>query len=339
MGYKNLRPFFFHMDPELVHDFIIQLMWLVGKLSPLRKLIERSYAVEWDKPFEVAGLKFKNPIGLAAGFDKDAQGWRGLAELGFGHIELGTITPKPQAGNPKPRIFRIPDEKALINRMGFPGQGSDTVLPRVERRSRGVVLGVNIGKNKDTPNDEAWRDYVNLFRQYAPLADYIAVNVSSPNTVDLRKLQIKADLDKLVGILNEERLNSTSEQAKNTPIFVKISPDLNDSELDDILECIISNGMDGVIATNTTIRRDVLDSKSGKESGGLSGEPLKDISTEMIRKISLRTDGKLPIIGVGGVSTADDVREKLDAGASLVQVYTGLIYQGPGIVKQILRDL
>lgn len=339
MSYQRIRPLLFRLDPEQVHDWIIRLMWLVGNVTPLRKIIENSYRTYYKAPITVAGLQFKNPIGLAAGFDKDAQGWRGLAALGFGHIELGTVTLKPQPGNPKPRIFRIPAENALINRMGFPGQGSEIAYPRIKKNGKDVILGVNIGKNKATPNEEAHQEYASLFRLFAPVADYIAINVSSPNTIGLRDLQVKNELNRLLGSIIDEKRKSPDPSARSIPIFVKISPDLTDSALDDVLDCIASNQMDGIIATNTTIRRDILNSEIGKQTGGLSGEPLKAISTEIIRKIHQRTQGQLPIIGVGGVITAEDAREKLDAGASLVQIYTGLIYQGPGIVQQILREL
>jgi dihydroorotate dehydrogenase len=285
---------------------------------------------------EVFGLSFPNPIGLAAGYDKDGLGWRGLACLGFGHIEVGTVTLQPQSGNPKPRLFRLPGELALINRMGFPGRGATFVARQLrERRPGDVILGVNLGKNKDTPLDEAERDYIELLRCFAGLADYVVVNVSSPNTLGLRRLQRRQALAALLGSIERCR----REEAIHMPILVKLAPELTDEELEDSLDAILSSGMDGVVATNTTIDRHGLRSPLASETGGLSGEPLRQRSTSIVRQISRLTGGKLPIIGVGGVMSAAHVQEKLDAGASLVQIYTGLVYKGPGLVRDILTEL
>jgi dihydroorotate dehydrogenase len=279
-------------------------------------------------------------VGLAAGYDKDGFGWRGLTSLGFGHIEIGTVTPRPQPGNPKPRVFRLMPEQALINRMGFPGLGAQAVARRIHIfRPHGVVLGVNMGKNKDTPLERASEDYLYLFHIFAPLADYLAVNVSSPNTVGLRRLQSKQALTELLGALSQRRKDYTARSGKNIPILVKLAPDLNDEELDDALDAIAAAGMDGVIATNTTISRDDLHTPLAQESGGLSGAPLRSMSTEMVRKIVRRTGGELPVIGIGGISDAASAREKLDAGATLVQVYTGMIFRGPALVQEILKGL
>jgi dihydroorotate dehydrogenase len=289
---------------------------------------------------EVFGLKFQNPIGLAAGYDKDGLGWRGLACLGFSHIEVGTVTPQPQPGNPRPRLFRLVEERGLINRMGFPGVGANYVARNLRgSRPYGLVLGVNLGKNKDTPLEEAARDYLSLMQTFASLADYLAINVSSPNTLGLRSLQARDSLGDLLTLLVEQRRAQVQQLGHPLPLLVKLAPDLTDEELDDALYAILSTGMDGVIATNTTTSREGLQTPLARESGGLSGVPLRQRSTQMIRQIFARTQGKLPIIGVGGVSNVEDVKEKLDAGAALVQLYTGLIYEGPGLVQKILRGL
>lgn len=340
--YQYLRPLLFRLDPERAHNLTVGLMRLAGSLPPVRALLRRVYAPQHQHPVEVFDLTFPNAVGLAAGYDKDGLAWRGLTTLGFGHIEVGTVTPLPQAGNARPRVFRIPQENAVINRMGFPGRGADFVARQLSPVSRlsspvprlpsPVILGVNIGKNKDTPNEEAARDYLYLMEKFAPLADYLAVNVSSPNTVGLRRLQAREALEGLLAQLAEARLRSPVPR----PILVKLAPDLTDSELDDALGAIMDTGMDGVIATNTTIGREGLRSMVGEESGGLSGLPLRQRSTEMVRQIHLRTGGRLPIIGVGGIASPSDAQEKLDAGASLVQVYTGMIFRGPGLVREIV---
>jgi dihydroorotate dehydrogenase len=289
------------------------------------------------KPVDVFGIRFPNVVGLAAGYDKDGLGWRGLSCLGFGHIEVGTVTPRAQFGNPKPRLFRLPEHKALINRMGFPCEGSDFLINQLKKkRPTDVILGVNLGKNKVTPLDKAASDYMTLIEQFSPLADYLAINVSSPNTVGLRNLQAFNALNSLLLQLAEKRLSLQNQLGRSVPILVKLSPDLSDRELDGALDAIIGVGMDGVIATNTTISREGINSSLANESGGLSGAPLRELSTEMISKIYKLTSGELPIIGVGGIMNIDDALEKLDVGASLVQLYTGLIYSGPGLVKDIV---
>jgi dihydroorotate dehydrogenase len=305
-----------------------------------------------QKPVQAFGLTFPNPVGLAAGYDKDGLGWRGLACLGFGHIEVGTVTPKPQPGNPRPRLFRLVEERAIINRMGFPGRGASVVaqqlrsyVPQTAQRTTcnvrpaTCVIGVNLGKNKDTPLEEAATDYLALMETFAPLADYLAVNISSPNTVGLRQLQARQALQALLSVLAARRQEVVPSLGRPLPLLVKLAPDLTDAELDDALDVILATGMDGVIATNTTLARNGVRSPLAQEAGGLSGAPLHGMSTEMIRKISQRTHGRLPIIGVGGVASATDAQEKIDAGATLVQLYTGLIYEGPGLVKRIVREL
>jgi dihydroorotate dehydrogenase len=319
-------------------------------------------------------LKFRNPVGLAAGYDKDARALRGLAALGFGHIEAGTVTPRPQPGNPKPRMFRLVEDEALINRLGFPGKGEDFVAQRlrsyVVARSRAVatkqspplsariasgkpvlsegegnaprndtLIGVNLGKNKDTPLEEAGRDYVDLMRRFIALADYLTINVSSPNTVGLRRLQGRELLDSLLGMLAEARREIVLGRGGNAPILVKLAPDLADDELEDALGVILDKGMDGVIATNTTLAREGLRSGRQSETGGLSGRPLGGRSEAMLKKIVKRLDGRLPVVSAGGIMNPEDAKARLEAGAALVQIYTGLVYHGPGLVKAIVRNL
>ena len=337
-----LRPILFRLDPELVHSWTLRLIRVAGQLPPARALLRRMYSVPAE-PVEAFGLRLNNPVGLAAGYDKDGLGWKGLACLGFGHVEIGTVTPRPQPGNPQPRLFRLPQERALINRMGFPGKGAAFVARQLEgKRPAGLILGVNIGKNKDTPLEGAAGDYLSLFDTFAPLAEYLAVNVSSPNTVGLRRLQAREALHDLLAALAGRRKEWISavpaSPARRIPILVKLAPDLTGEELDDALWAIVDSGMDGVIAANTTLSREGILSRLAGESGGLSGEPLRRKSTQMIADIYARTQGSLPIIGVGGISTPAHAREKLEAGAALVQVYTGLVYAGPGLVSRICHE-
>jgi dihydroorotate dehydrogenase len=327
------------MDPERVHALTLRLLRVVGQLPPLGAIVRSLYSVP-EKPVQVFGLTFSNPVGLAAGYDKDGTAWRGLASLGFGHIEVGTVTPRPQSGNQLPRLFRLPEDRALINRMGFPGRGAESVARQFQyEQKKDLVLGVNLGMNKDTPLIDAVDDYLALLHIFAPLADYVVLNVSSPNTVGLRRLQAKDTLHQLLTAMDKERRRSLSPDSGPTPMLVKLAPDLTDSELDDALEVITDIGLDGVVATNTTISRDGLTGTRGDETGGVSGAPLRARSTEMIGRIYQQTGGKLPIIGVGGIMDADGAREKLDAGASLVQVYTGLVYRGPNLVREIVGEL
>ena len=329
----------FSMDPERVHALTLRLLRVVGQLPPLGAFVRSLYRVP-EKPVQVFGLTFSNPVGLAAGYDKDGTAWRGLACLGFGHIEVGTVTPRQQSGNQLPRLFRLPGDRALINRLGFPGRGAESVARQFQyERKKDLVLGVNLGMNKDTPLIDAVDDYLALLHIFAPLADYLVLNVSSPNTVGLRRLQAKDTLHQLLTAMDKERRRSLSPDGVPTPLLVKLAPDLTDSELDDALEVITDIGLDGVVATNTTISRDGLTGAHGDETGGLSGAPLRARSTEMIGRIYQQTGGKLPIIGVGGIMDADGAREKLDAGASLVQVYTGLVYRGPNLVREIVGEL
>jgi dihydroorotate dehydrogenase len=337
--YPLFRALLFNLDPERAHHLTLNLIRLAGDIEPVNWLLRRMFIVP-ASPVKAFGLNFSNSIGLAAGYDKAGLGWRGLACLGFGHIEVGTVTPLPQAGNPKPRVFRLKTDHALINRMGFPGSGEEYVKKEISRsRPKNLILGVNIGKNKETPLEYAENDYLRLLRSFAANADYLTVNISSPNTVGLRRLQERQALDHLLSKLNSERGQLKSLIPGHLPILVKLAPDLSNGELDDALDVILANNMDGVIATNTTLSREGLKSQMASESGGLSGQPLFSRSHAMVGKIYQRTGGRLPVIGVGGIFNAAGVQKMLDAGAVLVQVYTGLIYEGPGLVKSILQDL
>jgi len=337
--YQRLRPLLFRLDPERAHALTLFGLRLVGALPPLQALVSRWYPVA-HQPVQAFGLQFSNPVGLAAGYDKDGLGWRGLACLGFGHIEVGTVTPRPQPGNPSPRLYRLPEDRALINRMGFPGKGADFVLQQLAgRRPSGLVLGVNLGKNKDTPLEEAAQDYLVLVRKFAPAADYLSINVSSPNTVGLRRLQAREALGDLLDVLVLERDFLSEQSSKRTPLLLKLAPDLSQAELEDAVQVALERGMDGLIATNTTLERDGLHSVQAGESGGLSGAPLARRSLEITRWICTRTEGRLPLISVGGILSAEDAIERLEAGAALVQVYTGLVYSGPALPSQIVNTI
>jgi dihydroorotate dehydrogenase len=337
--YLFFRNLLFKLDPETAHRATLRLIRLAGSIQPLDMLLRAIYAAP-QRPVQAFGLHFSNPLGLAAGYDKDGLAWRGLACLGFSHIEVGTVTPKPQPGNPLPRLFRLPAEQALINCMGFPGRGGDFVLHQISKpRPKNLVLGVNIGKNKDTPLEKAVDDYLYLMRVFHSLADYLVVNVSSPNTVGLRQLQGRQALDSLLTQLTHERELLRPPGSSSIPILVKLAPDLSDSELEDALDVSMANGMDGIVATNTTLSRDNINSALSHKAGGLSGKPLFQRSLAMVEKIYKWTNGKIPIIGVGGIDSTTGVQKMLDAGARLVQIYTGLIYEGPGLVRRILREL
>lgn len=326
--YKNiLRPFLFKFDPEKVHYFTFSMLKNFPSLSkvflpkPLQdKRLER----------EVFGLRFKNPVGLAAGFDKDAKMVQELSDLGFGFIEIGTVTPLPQDGNPKKRLFRLQEDSAIINRMGFNNGGVDAAVERL-RKNKDVMVGGNIGKNKVTANENAVEDYIICFEKLFPVVDYFVVNVSSPNTPNLRALQDKEPLTQLLATL--QKLNSAKAKAK--PILLKIAPDLTDEQLLDIIDIVKETQIAGVIATNTTLSRENLRSENKVEMGGLSGKPLAKRATEVIRFLSEKSNKAFPIIGVGGIHSAEDALEKLEAGASLVQLYTGFIYEGPTLIKKI----
>ncbi len=339
--YKPLRAVLFSLDPERAHNLTLWLLSLARQLPPMRAWLRREFSPkEAISPVQAFGLDFPNPVGLAAGYDKDGRAIHGLACLGFGHLELGTVTPHPQFGNPRPRIFRLTEDQALINRMGFPNAGAGPLLRRlIQDRPSGVVLGVNIGKGERTPLEEAAKDYLTLLKVFYPHADYLAVNVSSPNTIGLRRLQARHYLERLLKDLSEARAQLQGEDGRYVPILVKIAPDLNEDELEDTVGAIMDASMEGVIATNTTVDRPRLLSRHRGEAGGLSGVPLRERSTAMVRLIHRLTGGRLPILGVGGISGPEDAREKLDAGATLIQIYTGLVYRGPGLVREILDGL
>ena len=349
--YKFLRKILFLFPPEWTHYFSMNCLKVLCSIG-FRKLLAASYTPHRNLGFDIWDLKFSNRIGLGAGFDKNAKYLRELETLGFGFVEIGTVTPLPQKGNPKPRLFRLPKDKALINRMGFNNDGVKAIAKRLQRsRSQSrklsgpnskMIIGGNIGKNKNTPNEDAWKDYEICFKELHPYVDYFVVNVSSPNTPGLRELQKKESLRKI--LMHLQQLNITLRQAQgDKPILLKIAPDLSNEQLDDVIDLAIEIKLDGIVATNTTIGRDGLATRSSKleaiGSGGLSGLPLKDRSTEIVKYISEKTKGQIPIIASGGVFAGNDAKEKFDAGASLVQVWTGFIYDGPGIVKQICKQL
>lgn len=330
--YKSLiRPLLFKFDPEEVHHFTFSFLKNFGFLA---KLFLPKPIEDRRLEREVFGLKFKNPVGLAAGFDKDAKLFNELSDLGFGFIEIGTLTPKPQAGNDKKRLFRLREDSAIINRMGFNNGGVDEAIERL-KKNKNVLIGGNIGKNKATPNEEAVNDYKICFEKLFPYVDYFVVNVSSPNTPNLRELQDKKPLMELLSTLQSLNL----EKPKQKPILLKIAPDLTDEQLLDIIDIVKETQIAGVIATNTTLSRDNLISENKSEMGGLSGKPLTKRSTEVIRFLSEKSGKAVPIIGVGGINTAHDALEKLEAGASLVQLYTGFIYEGPELINQINREI
>ena len=343
--YFLIKPILFLFDPEKVHHFVTTNLKRFNRFpggAALSRAIWYMEDARLEK--EVFGLRFKNPVGLAAGFDKNAEMIGEMANLGFGFVEVGTVTPLPQPGNPQPRMFRLPDDSGLINRMGFNNVGVEVVAERLAtfrakatELQKKLVIGGNIGKNKVTPNEDAVSDYVKCFDRLFDVVDYFVVNVSSPNTPGLRELQEKEPLTQLLNTLQQRNLkNGTSR-----PILLKIAPDLTNEQLDDIVEIVKQTGIAGLIATNTTISREGLISKNElkNETGGLSGKPLTQRSTEVISYISKKSNGAFPIIGVGGIHSAQDAVDKLEAGASLVQLYTGFIYEGPGLIKRICKRI
>jgi len=335
-----IRPTLFLFNPEKVHHLSFSILNILFYLPGFKFLVRKRFLLNSpSRATEVVGINFPNPVGLAAGFDKNAQYLHILPSFGFGFIEIGTVTPLAQQGNEKPRLFRLKKDQALINRMGFNNDGADVIVERLKKRQSGLIVGGNIGKNKITPNERAVDDYIICFNKLFDYVDYFVVNVSSPNTPDLRALQ---DKEPLKIILNElMRLNLMKDKAK--PIFLKIAPDLNKNQLIDIVDIVDETKIAGVIATNTTISREKLqtniDELDAIGAGGLSGIPVKNRSTEVIKFLSLHSKGSFPIIGVGGIHSPEDANEKLRAGAVLVQLYTGFIYEGPGLIKRILREL
>ena len=330
-----IRPILFWFDPEKVHYFTFSLIQFLSKIPGSSLLFKSMYDIDDPRlETEVFGLKFKNPVGLAAGFDKDAKLYKELSNFGFGFIEIGTLTPKGQEGNPKKRLFRLKEDSAIINRMGFNNGGVIEAVQRL-KQNKGVLIGGNIGKNKLTPNEEATSDYEICFDALYDYVDYFVVNVSSPNTPNLRALQDKEPLTHLLQTLQNKNLA----KPRQKPILLKIAPDLTDEQLLDIIAIIQDTNIAGVIATNTTISREGLQSDNKTEMGGLSGKPLTQRSTEVIRFLSEKSNKAFPIIGVGGIHSAADALEKLDAGASLIQLYTGFIYEGPSLVKSINKKI
>lgn len=331
-----IRPVLFLFNPETIHGFLISFLKVIH-LIPGMKALLRVFFMPKNEQLKrtVFGIDFNNPVGLAAGFDKNAEVFDILDSFGFSFVEIGTVTPLGQIGNPKPRLFRLKKDEAIINRMGFNNKGILNAVKKLKKRKGKIIVGGNIGKNTATPNEKANQDYIRCFNDLHPYVDYFTVNVSCPNVSDLRELEDKDTLHKLLSEL--KKLNSTKQKPK--PILLKISPDLSFSQIDDTLNVIKETGIDGIVAVNTTTSRDNLsysDEYIKKiANGGLSGKPLKDRSTEIIKYISDKTDGKLPIIGVGGIMNEEDALEKIKAGASLVQIYTGFIYEGPGLVKKI----
>ncbi len=322
------------LDPETAHHLAVGLLRLAGALAPARAALRRWLALP-EKPVQVAGLRFRHPVGLAAGYDKDGLAWRGLAALGFAFVEVGTVTLRPQPGNPRPRIVRVPEARALVNWMGFPSRGAAFVARRLRgKRPPGLVLGVNLGRNKTTPNQRAEEDYAALARIFAPLADYLVVNVSSPNTPELRALQRREVLVRLLQVVRNAAESATSPAP---PVFVKVAPDLTWEELDRVLEAVEEAGAAGVVATNTTVDKSGLPPAYRDLPGGVSGAPLRERSTQVIRYIHRHTAGRVPIIGVGGIFSHRDALEKAEAGAALVQVFTGWVYRGPPLLWEILE--
>lgn len=338
--YRLILQILFKIDPEKVHYLVMRNLSRAYALPPVKFWIKKTCMVA-DKRLEreLWGIKFPNPVGLGAGFDKDARFTDALACLGFGFVEIGTVTPKAQPGNERPRLFRLPADKALINRMGFNNGGAAAAAKRLEQRKERLIIGGNIGKNKVTPNEDAISDYETCFKELFEAVDYFVVNVSSPNTPGLRELQDKEPLTRLLNRLMA--LNKTYGQPK--PLLLKIAPDLTDEQLDDIIEIVRTTGIQGLVATNTTISRDNLATPrpevEAMGAGGLSGKPLRERATEVIRYIHQKSGGDIPVIAVGGIFTASDAIEKLEAGASLVQVYTGFIYEGPKIASNICKGI
>jgi dihydroorotate dehydrogenase len=330
-----IRPLFFCFDPEKIHYFTFSAIRFLNKIPGFSGLFKALYEVNDPRlEREVFGIKFKNPVGLAAGFDKDAKLYQELSNFGFGFIEIGTLTPIGQDGNPKKRLFRLKEDNAIINRMGFNNGGVQEAVTRL-KKNKGVLIGGNIGKNKVTPNEEAVNDYEICFEALFPYVDYFVVNVSSPNTPNLRELQEKEPLKKLLHTLENNKLQVTNHK----PILLKIAPDLTDDQLIDIIDIVNETKIAGVIATNTTISREGLQSENKSEMGGLSGIPLTKRATEVIRFLAEKSNRSFPIIGVGGIHSAEDAMEKINAGASLVQLYTGFIYEGPALVKAINKKI
>ncbi len=331
-----IRPILFLLPPEWIHRAVARLLPFFLRLPGVRRWVRKCFVIR-DQSLEqkLFGLRFTNPVGIAAGFDKEATLYNALASFGFGHIEIGTITPKGQKGNPKPRLFRLPEDKALINRMGFNNEGVETCIGRLKKRHPEIIIGGNIGKNTDTPNDKAADDYCICFEKLFGFVDYFVINISCPNIKDLQKLQDKEETLKILRAI--QAINTQKPSPK--PVLLKIAPDLTEKQLDEVLDMVYETNLQGIIATNTSPHRDYLSTSQEKldsiGQGGLSGKPLKHKSTKTIAYLHNKSGGHVPIIGVGGILSADDALEKLRAGASLVQVYTGFIYSGPALARDI----
>jgi dihydroorotate dehydrogenase len=339
--YSLIRPLLFTLDAERSHDLTLGLLQTAYRVPGVAPLLRRRYADRTPSlPVEVMGLRFPNPLGLAAGLDKEARCLAPLLDFGFGFLELGTVTPQPQPGNPKPRLFRLTRHAAIINRMGFNSSGLENFLANLAAQPRRGLIGINLGKNKLTPEAQAIDDYLTGLRAVYAHADYVTLNISSPNTPGLRALQDEAPLAALLAALKNEQNLLAQAHGRHVPIAVKIAPDLDDNGIDAITRLLVAHKMDGVIATNTTITRLGLEQEpQAREAGGLSGRPLRALSTQVIGRLHSTLQGRIPIIGVGGIGSADDAWEKLVAGADLIQLYTAFIYQGPGVVKEIVRGL
>jgi len=334
--YPLFRPLLFALDPETAHDVTLKMLGAAYS-SGLSRLL---YPAVADKPVKVMGLEFKNPVGLAAGLDKNGDHIKAMAALGFGFVEIGTVTPRPQPGNPKPRLFRLPEHQAIINRMGFNNLGVEHLLAQVKHSAFTGILGINIGKNFDTPIENAADDYLIGLRKAYAAASYITINISSPNTRNLRQLQQGDEIKRLMEVLKAEQLKLQQEHGKYVPLVVKIAPDLSADEISHIARLLLEFEIDGVIATNTTIARDLIAGHPlAHETGGLSGAPLKDQSTAVVRVLASELNGKIPVIAAGGILSAEDAEEKLKAGASLLQIYSGLIYRGPQLISDIMQRL
>ena len=334
--YKSfVRPLLFLLPPEKIHELIVATVKIAFRIPGFKSFISQIYKSKELRPVSLMGLDFPSRVGLAAGFDKNASFYKEFSAFGFGFIEIGTVTPRPQPGNPKPRSFRLPEDKALINRMGFNNEGVDAAVERLKDRPKDFIIGGNIGKNTATPNSEAVNDYVYCFERLYNYVDYFVVNVSCPNISDMKELQ---DQEMLEGILS--RLQAIrAQKSPQKPVLLKISPDLNEQQIDETLKIMKKTGVDGIVATNTTVSRTGLKTSDQKileiGKGGLSGRPITQRSTEIIKYIRQKAGKDLPIIGVGGIMSPEDAREKIEAGADLVQVYTGFVYEGPGLVRRI----
>jgi len=363
--YSFFRRYLFMLDPERAHRLMLTTLGLAGGLAPARWML-RMLCSAPSKPVSAFGLTFKNPIGLAAGYDRDAVAVKGLAALGFGHIEVGTVTPLPQPGNPKPRLFRLVEDQALIDRTGYPSRGSAYVQRRLNpgpkgswmmdmigasprrkpgwdahalRRTVGCIIGVSIGKNRNTPNEQAVLDYLEVLQNFAPYADYLTINIDSLDVPGLHGVRGPKGLEELLTQLNVQRHMEQEQIKRRLRLLVKIGPDLAVPELADAVEAILRTHMDGIIVTNTTLARDGLRSAGAREEGGLSGPPLRDRSEAALKRVLQLVSGELAVVSAGGISGPDDVKRRLDMGAALVQIFTGLIYRGPGLVKQSLHAL